>query len=83
MELKLSQRLQRSRPEGDRTGLHRFSDGLLHSALMAAIIAMATIAVVQALEVGVTMWTLEPVVIQGKAQPVPLPSAPGQPAPTR
>ncbi|WP_423599271.1 hypothetical protein [Roseateles sp. MS654] len=63
-------------PANDERTLHRFSDGAMHTALMAAIIAVAVMAVVQMINVGVQMWQLEPVVVQGKAQNVPLPAAP-------
>lgn len=63
-------------PAHDEHTLHRFSDSAMHTALMAAIIAVAVMAVVQMINVGVQMWQLEPVVVQGKAQQVPLPAAP-------
>lgn len=55
---------------------HRFSDSALHSSLMIAVLTVAALAVVQAFSVGVLMWRLDPVVVTGKAQPVPLPSSP-------
>lgn len=64
------------RPVNEERAMHRFSDGAMHTALMAAIIAVAVMAVVQMVNVGVQMWQLEPVVVQGKAQQVPLPAAP-------
>ncbi|MBO9686433.1 MAG: hypothetical protein J7598_07455 [Mitsuaria chitosanitabida] len=82
MDIKLSQALHgRGRSHAppvrnEERALHRFSDGALHSALMAAVILVAVLAVVQALRVGTLMWQLEPVVIQGKSQNVPLPAAP-------
>ncbi len=63
-------------PTHDERSLHRFSDGAMHTVLMAAVIAVAVMAVVQMINVGVQMWQLEPVVVQGKAQNVPLPAAP-------
>lgn len=63
-------------PTNDERSMHRFSDGAMHTALMAAVIAVAVIAVVQMINVGVQMWQLEPVVVQGKAQNLPLPAAP-------
>ena len=69
-----SARHQPSTP--DEPELHRFSDGAMHTALMAAIIAVAVMAVVQMVNVAAPMWQLEPVVVQGKAQQVPLPAAP-------
>lgn len=83
MDIKLSQALHgwrghsRAGPPGhEEPALHHFSDGALHSALMAAVILVAVLAVVQALRVGTLMWQLEPVVVQGKSQQVPLPAAP-------
>lgn len=60
----------------DERAMHRFSDGALHTVLMAAIIAVAVMAVVQMINVGVQMWQLDPVVVQGKSQNLPLPAAP-------
>ncbi len=68
--------LARRRPVNEEREMHRFSDSAMHTALMAAIIAVAVMAVVQMVNVGVQMWQLEPVVVQGKAQQVPLPAAP-------
>jgi len=56
----------------DRTGLrpsflHRFSDSGLHTGLMVAVIALATLALVQAVSVGVAVWQLDPVVVQGSS----------------
>lgn len=83
MDIKLSQALHgwrghsRAGPAGtEEPALHRFSDGALHSALMVAVILVAVLAVVQALRVGTLMWQLDPVVVQGKSQNVPLPAAP-------
>lgn len=56
--------------------LHRFSDGALHTALLLALIAVAVTATVQMFSVGTLMWQLDRVVVQGKAQAVPLPAAP-------
>lgn len=63
-------------PANDERAMHRFSDGAMHTVLMAAIIAVAVMAVAQMISVGVQMWQLEPVVVQGKSQPVPMPAAP-------
>ncbi len=63
-------------PAHDEHTLHRFSDGAMHTALMAAVIAVAVMAVVQMVNMGVQMWRLDPVVVQGKSQNLPLPVAP-------
>ncbi|MDH0867678.1 hypothetical protein [Mitsuaria sp. GD03876] len=60
----------------DERAMHRFSDGALHTVLMAAIIAVAVMAVAQMISVGVRMWQLDPVVVQGKSQNLPMPAAP-------
>ncbi|OWQ47003.1 hypothetical protein CDL60_11435 [Roseateles noduli] len=69
--------LARHKPSAnDEREMHRFSDGAMHTALMLAIIAVAVMAVVQMVNVAAPMWQLEPVVVQGKTQQVPLPAAP-------
>ena len=69
--------LARHKPStNDEREMHRFSDGAMHTALMLAIIAVAVMAVVQMVNVAAPMWQLEPVVVQGKTQQVPLPAAP-------
>lgn len=47
--------------------LHRFSDSGLHTGLMVAVIALATLALVQAVSMGVAVWQLDPVVVQGSS----------------
>lgn len=80
MDLKLFQGLGRwGRSRSDdpmERGLHLYSDSALHTTLMIAVVAIATLAVMQALSVGVRVWQLETVVVQGKATQVPLPAAP-------
>lgn len=49
--------------------VHRFSDSGLHTTLMIAIVLLATLALVQAVRVGVSVWLLDPVVVQGHSQP--------------
>ncbi|MDM4764619.1 hypothetical protein [Pelomonas sp. SE-A7] len=46
--------------------VHRFSDSWLHSALMIAVVVVATIAMVKAIEVGVTVLQLDKVVVTGQ-----------------
>jgi len=48
--------------------LHRFSDSALHTTLMLAIVVLATVTLVKALSVGVAVWILEPVAVQGQSQ---------------
>lgn len=50
---------------GPRRFLHRFSDSGLHTTLMVAIVLLTGIALYQAFSVGVAVWQLEPVVVQG------------------
>ncbi|OWQ88696.1 hypothetical protein CDN99_14465 [Roseateles aquatilis] len=63
-------------PSRDHPELHGFSDSALHTVLLAAVIIVAVTAVVQMVKVGTLMWQLDPVVVEGKAQSVPLPAAP-------
>jgi hypothetical protein len=66
-----------SPPRGSLHVPHHFSDSALHSSLMVAVLAVAALAVVQAFNVGVLMWRLDPVVVTGKAQQTtPLPADP-------
>lgn len=51
---------------GSKSYLHRFSDGALHTVLMVAVIVLATLALVKIVEVGVTVWQLDKVVITGR-----------------
>ena len=55
------------KPAGQRF-LHRFSDSLLHSSLMIAIVLLVSVVMFKAISVGVSVWMLEPVVIQGQAK---------------
>ncbi|MDI4633686.1 hypothetical protein J7U46_11550 [Pelomonas sp. V22] len=56
----------RHQPQGPKTYLHRFSDSALHTTLMIAIVVVASLAVVKAIEVGVTVWQLDKVVVTGR-----------------
>lgn len=47
--------------------LHRFSDSVLHSTLMIAVVVLATLAMVKAVDMGITVWQLDRVVVTGQA----------------
>lgn len=51
---------------GKKSYLHRFSDGALHTTLMVAVVILATLVMIKVVEVGVTVWQLEKVVITGR-----------------
>ncbi len=46
---------------------HRFSDSGLHTTLMAAVLAIAALALLQAVTTGVAIWQLDTVVVQGQS----------------
>lgn len=46
--------------------LHRFSDSVLHTSLMVAVVLIATLAMVKAVDMGITIWQLDRVVIEGQ-----------------
>lgn len=48
--------------------IHRFSDSGLHTTLMVAVIALVALALVKAISVGVAVWQLDTVVVQGQAK---------------
>jgi hypothetical protein len=48
--------------------LHRFSDSMLHTSLMVALGLLVCGVIFKALTVGVSVWLLDPVVVQGQAQ---------------
>lgn len=56
----------RDQRQGPKTYLHRFSDGALHTTLMIAVVVLATLVMVKAVDVGVTVWQLETVYITGQ-----------------
>jgi hypothetical protein len=47
--------------------LHRFSDSGLHITLMIAIVLLSGVALFKAVSLGVAVWQLEPVLVQGQA----------------
>lgn len=62
---------QRGKSEEDgapRRFLHRFSDSGLHTTLMVAIVAIVALTLVQAVTMGVAVWQLDTVVVQGQAK---------------
>lgn len=59
----LSQRLRDRTPRF----LHRFSDSALHTGLMVAVVALVGLALAQAISMGVAVWQLDPVVVQGSS----------------
>ncbi|MEH0166078.1 hypothetical protein ABT392_19375 [Paucibacter sp. JuS9] len=56
----------RERLPGKKSYLHRFSDSALHTTLMVAVVILATLVMIKVVEVGVTVWQLEKVVITGR-----------------
>ena len=54
-------------PRERRHFLHRFSDSALHTGLMAAVIALVLLALAQAISMGVAVWRLDPVLVQGSS----------------
>lgn len=56
----------RHQQHGPKTYLHRFSDSVLHTTLMIAVVIVASLAVAKAIEVGVTVWQLDKVVVTGR-----------------
>ena len=52
--------------QGNKTYLHRFSDSALHTTLMIAVVIVATLVMVKVIEMGVTVWQLDKVVITGQ-----------------
>jgi hypothetical protein len=58
----------RARPLDSMGPLHRFSDSMLHTGLMLALLLLASLAVFKIIDtITVTVWQLEPVLIT--AQP--------------
>lgn len=47
--------------------VHRFSDSLLHTGLLIAVVMLAALALVKAVDMGITIWQLDRVVIQGQS----------------
>lgn len=60
--------LQALRHHGSMRFLHRFSDSALHTVLMLAVLVLTVLALFQAASLGVAVWQLEPVVVQGQSQ---------------
>jgi len=52
--------------QGPKSYLHRFSDSALHTSLMIAVVVVATLVMVKAIEMGVTVWQLDKVVVTGR-----------------
>ncbi|HEY1089729.1 MAG TPA: hypothetical protein VGE47_01420 [Burkholderiaceae bacterium] len=47
-----------------RSYLHDFSETALHSLLMVAVVGVATIAMIEAVDMGVKVWQLDRVVVE-------------------
>ncbi len=60
--------LQSLRQHGSMRFLHRFSDSALHTVLMLAVLLLTVLALFRAASLGVAVWQLEPVVVQGQSQ---------------
>lgn len=56
----------RHQPHSPKTYLHRFSDSALHTSLMIAVVVVATLVMVKVIEMGVTVWQLDKVVVTGR-----------------
>ena len=63
--------------------LHRFSDGLLHTLLLAALLLLSAVALYKAATLSYDVWRLERVVITGHATHPGHAQAPARAAPSR